>query len=243
MPFRSPAGSYISVEHVYERPASKLGLAKLAIGDIFAYSKQIGAKPMRKIGAVIFPGFELLDLFGPLQMFGMMKERFELTLVAEDFGPVQSNQGVAAVAEKRFADGVKYDLLFVPGGAGTRREVANATLLNWIALASAHSEYTLGVCTGSALLAKAGVLDGKRATTNKAAFEWVAEQGQRVNWVRKARWVEDGKYITSSGVSAGTDMALGAIALMHGVQTAQKVATWAEYSWHCSKDNDPFARV
>jgi len=101
----------------------------------------------------------------------------------------------------------------------------------------------LSVCTGSALLAKAGVLDGRRATTNKAAFSWVADQGPRVAWVKEARWVEDGSFITSSGVSAGMDMALGAIALMHSQKTAEQVAQWCEYSWHQNKDYDPFAKL
>lgn len=94
-----------------------------------------------------------------------------------------------------------------------------------------------------AILAKAGVLDDRRATTNKAAFSWVAEQGPNVEWIREARWVEDGSIITCSGVSAGMDMTLGAIAIMHGRATAEQVAMWCEYSWHDNKDSDPFAKL
>lgn len=198
---------------------------------------------MRKIGALIFPGFELLDVFGPMEMFGMLNNDFSLELVAETDGPVPSNQGLSAEATKSIGQGADYDILFVPGGAGTRREVGNTRLLDWIAQASENAEYTLSVCTGSALLAKAGVLDNRRATTNKAAFSWVVEQGPNVKWVRKARWVEDGPFITSSGVSAGMDMALGAIALMHSRETAEKVAMFCEYDWHQDKNWDPFAAI
>ena len=196
---------------------------------------------MRRIGALIFPEFELLDLFGPMEMFGLLGSDFSLTLVAEVAGPVRSGQGPSAMADATIRDGENYDILFVPGGAGTRREVANPKLLDWIARTALQSEFCLSVCTGSALLAKAGVLDGRRATTNKMAFTWVAEEGPLVDWVRHARWVEDGKFITSSGVSAGMDMALGAIAVMHGLDAAENVARWAEYAWQKDRDLDPFA--
>ena len=198
---------------------------------------------MRRVGALIFEGFELLDLFGPLELFGLLEAEYELRLLAETAGPVQSNQQVSAMADLALEDAGAIDILFVPGGRGTRREVGNRRLLDWIAATSQAAEYTLGVCTGSALLARAGVLDGRRATTNKAAFHWVAEQGTAVDWVKAARWVEDGPFLTSSGVSAGMDMTLGAIALMHGTETAEEVAKWSEYTWHRDKDDDPFARI
>lgn len=198
---------------------------------------------MRKIGALIFPGFELLDLFGPMEMFGLLNTEFSLELVGETYGPILSNQQLSAHADKTISDPRNYDVVFVPGGAGTRREVNNPQLLDWIADVSQNAEYTLSVCTGSALLAKAGVLNGCRATTNKAAFAWVAEQGPEVEWVRQARWVEDGPFFTSSGVSAGLDMALGAIAAMHDMETAEKVAKGSEYNWQRDNSWDPFAKL
>jgi transcriptional regulator GlxA family with amidase domain len=124
---------------------------------------------------------------------------------------------------------------------GTRREVENRALLRWLAAAADRAEIVASVCTGSALLAKAGVLDGRRATTNKNAFDWVASQGPAVHWQRRARWVEDGKFITSSGVSAGTDMALALIARLCGIDQARQVAHWAEYVWNEDSADDPFA--
>ncbi|HUY37322.1 MAG TPA: hypothetical protein VMV13_00755, partial [Candidatus Binataceae bacterium] len=89
----------------------------------------------------------------------------------------------------------------------------------------------------------AGLLDGRRATTNKFAFKWVAEQGPRVNWVKEARWVEDGKFATSSGVSAGIDMTLAIIAKRWDLATAERIATRMEYEWHRDAGWDPFAKI
>ena len=198
---------------------------------------------MRTIGALIFPGFELLDVFGPMEMFGLLDKEFHIDLVAENAGPIPSSQRLAAHAVKTIDQSAGYDILFVPGGSGARREINNQKLLDWISQTSGNAEYTLSVCTGSALLAKAGVLDNRRATTNKAAFSWVAEQGPNVEWVQEARWIEDGPFFTSSGVSAGMDMALGAIAEIHDVETAEKVAAICEYSWHRDSKWDPFAKI
>lgn len=198
---------------------------------------------MRRVGALIFPGFELLDLFGPLEMFGLLKHEFDIKLVAETAGPVASNQQARAFADTTFSEADPFDVLLIPGGIGTRKEVNNPAVLDWITAAAEPAEYVLSVCTGSLLLAGAGLLDGRRATTNKAAFEQIAAQGPRVDWVRQARWVEDGKFITSSGVSAGMDMSLHAIAVMQDLKTAKRVADFAEYDWHQDPDWDPFAEV
>ncbi|WP_209000556.1 DJ-1/PfpI family protein [Labrenzia sp. DG1229] len=192
---------------------------------------------------MIFPGFELLDLFGPLEMFGLLKDEFDLQLVAETPDPVESNQQVRASPDTTIEHADRFDVLFVPGGMGTRREVNNTVLLDWIKTASEQADYVLCVCTGSLLLAATGVLDGRRATTNKAAFTSIAHQYPKVDWVKQARWVEDDKFITSSGISAGMDMALGAIALMHGREMAEKVAICCEYDWHQEKNWDPFAET
>lgn len=198
---------------------------------------------MRRIGALIFPGFELLDMFGPLQMFGLLEEEFEICMVAEREGTVASNQGPRAVAEASYETDAKYDLVLVPGGRGTRREVDNPATLSWLKRVHGDAELMLCVCTGSAVLARTGLLDGVKATTNKAAFDWVASQGPKVKWVKKARWVQDGATFTSSGVSAGMDMSLAVISHLLGKETAEQVAVWTEYDWHRDPDWDPFAAI
>ena len=127
------------------------------------------------------------------------------------------------------------------GGRGTRREVDNAKLIDWISRHAAKSTVVATVCTGAALLARTGHLDRRKATTNKAAMGWVMQQGPNVVWQRRARWVVDGRYYTSSGVSAGIDMALGLIARLHGRETAERAARVMEYVWNDDPDNDPFA--
>ena len=139
------------------------------------------------IAGVLFHEFELLDLFGPLEMFGLLPEQFELSLVAETGDRVASTQGPVSVINYRFGDSPKFDLLLVPGGRGTRREVDNPVMLEWLQDQARTARYVTSVCTGSALLARAGLLDGRRATTNKAAFEWVCSQGEKVKWQKQKK--------------------------------------------------------
>lgn len=195
------------------------------------------------VGVVLFDGFELLDVFGPLEMFGQLPNHFELCLVAENGDIVASNQGPRSVLDFGFDSSPQFNMLLVPGGSGTRREVHNPELLEWLRSQADNAQYVTSVCTGSALLARAGLLDGRRATTNKAAFDWVTSQSDQVDWQKQARWVEDERFFTSSGVSAGMDMALALIAEITDLDTAKQVATWSEYEWHQNPDWDPFAAI
>ena len=196
--------------------------------------------PLR-IAALIFHQFELLDLYGPLELFGMLEERASITVCALKAGIVESSQGPKGVADVPLSDVHAPDVFLVPGGWGTRREVTHDALLAEVRRISAECRLVAGVCTGAAILAKAGVLDGRRATTNKRAFDWVAQQGPAVAWVRRARWVEDGRYFTASGVSAGMDMSLAVIRHFFDQAEAENVARRAEYTWHRDSAVDPFA--
>jgi len=198
---------------------------------------------MRSIGVVLFHEFELLDVFGPLEMYGMAPENFEIHMVAENPGEVASRQGPKSVAERGFSEHRQFDILLVPGGRGTRTQVENSALLEWLRGQAQTSEYVTSVCTGSALLARAGVLDGVRATTNKRAFAWATSQSDKVIWEKQARWVEDGRFFTSSGVSAGMDMSLALIAKIQGRESAEEIAVWTEYEWHSEAGWDPFAKI
>jgi len=199
----------------------------------------------RTLGVLLFPGFELLDVFGPLEAFGIRpaRDHFEAVLVAERTGPVESAQGPKALAEAALDDSRRLDLILVPGGIGTRKAVNDSALCDWIGRRAAAAELVMSVCTGAAILARAGVLDGRRATTNKAAFEWVLGQGPRVEWVKEARWVVDGKFYTSSGVSAGIDMALTAIVKLTSRELAEQITVLMEYDWHRDASWDPFAKI
>ena len=196
-------------------------------------------KPLR-VGVVLFEGFELLDVFGPLEMLG---GKAEIVMLAEQSGSVASIHGPRSVVDETLARAGEFDAILVPGGFGTRREVGNEPFLSSLRSLSARSRFVTSVCTGSALLAKAGILDGRRATTNKRAFAWVVSQGPKVDWVAQARWVEDGRFFTSSGVTAGMDMTLGLIAHLLGRETSLGIAQAAEYEWHEDKSWDPFAKL
>lgn len=197
-------------------------------------------RPLR-VGAVLFSGFELLDVYGPLEMFGLLKDRVTISMLAQRMGPVRSSQGPGGVVDSTLNEAGPLDVLLVPGGWGTRAEVDNVRLLDQLRARAAESRYVASICTGSALLARAGLLYGREATTNKQAFDWVVSQGPGVHWVRKARWVEDGNVFTSSGVSAGIDMSLALIAKLLGKKAAHEVARHAEYTWNEDSSEDPFA--
>ena len=195
----------------------------------------------RRIAALIFDGFEMLDLYGPLELFSMHRDDFDIVTVAADAGPMTASGGPATLAEAGFADGHRYDMVLVPGGRGVRAAQVDQAHLDWRAQVCDQAEVVMSVCTGSALLAAAGVLDGKRATTNKIAFDWVKGLHPAPDWQERARWVVDGKVYTSSGVSAGMDMALDVIKDLIGAQAAKDAAHWAEYIPNPDPENDPFA--
>ena len=199
---------------------------------------------MKTVGTLLFPGFELLDVFGPLEMFGALPDNYRLETVAERPGPVASNQGPQAVADVALAEAKPYDIFLIPGGLGTRREVDNKVLVDWVRAHAESSTIVATVCTGAALLARTGLIDGRKATSNKAAFRWVMQQGPNVLWQPRARWVVDGKYFSSSGVSAGIDMALALIAEPERRgNSARASPTDAEYRWNRDPDDDPFAAL
>jgi transcriptional regulator GlxA family with amidase domain len=134
-------------------------------------------------------------------------------------------------------------ILVVPGGYGTRQQVLNEGMLESLQYISSKVDVVMSVCTGSALLAKSGVLDGKVATSNKVAMKskWVQSQSNAVNWKEEARFVQDGKYWTSSGITAGMDMSLAFISSWLGKEHAYLIAKKLEYNW-CGVDGsvDPF---
>jgi putative intracellular protease/amidase len=196
----------------------------------------------KTLGAILYPDFELLDLYGPLEMFGSLEGACRIVTVSDRAGAVASTQGPQTVAEYGYADCPPLDLILLPGGIGTLAELENENLLTFLRERSETAEYTMSVCSGSAILARAGLLDGRRATSNKQLFKLATMQSDKVNWVEQARWVEDGTFVTASGVSAGTDMALGVIANLYGEDKAQSIADFAEYQWHRDADSDPFAQ-
>jgi transcriptional regulator GlxA family with amidase domain len=180
---------------------------------------------------------------GPAEVFGRLPE-FYYRLSCRSFagGTVTSSQKIGFVTESFSGPaGVSAEnLLLIPGGMGTRALAGDPEYIAGLKNLCEGARYVLTVCTGSALLAKTGLLDGRRATTNKIGFEWASSQGENVRWLKRARWVVDGKYYTSSGISAGIDMALGFVADRHGRAAALEAARQMEYVWNEDRENDPF---
>lgn len=207
-----------------------------------------------KIAVLLFDGFEPLDVFGPVEMLGSLGKiqaaqiKPELHYCSLHGGTVHGAYGVPVVTEAidnliqtNTSGTAQCDTMLVPGGAGTRPLVKNSDFLDTLTNLASNCTYQLTVCTGSALLAATGCIDGKRATSNKQAFAWVSSVRPQVDWQSHARWVTDGTLITSSGVSAGTDMTLGFIAERYGKRAAQEVADHAEYRLQSDPNDDPFA--
>ena len=189
---------------------------------------------------LLFEDFETLDVYGPVEVFGRLVDLYTIRFCSINGGLITNRHGVTVLTEKLESIDYELEIFLIPGGIGTRRVIENELFTDKIAQVAHHSKFVLTVCTGSALLAKTGLLDGKRATSNKRSFSWVITNGPTVIWDKKARWAVDGKYYTSSGVSAGIDMSLGFLSDRHGIEFARKVAFEIEYNWTEDKDNDTF---
>ena len=191
------------------------------------------------VNVLLFDGFETLDAFGPVDILHRIGD-WRLRYISARGGDVRSAQNFFVRTEAA-DEADTAGALLLPGGMGTRALVNDAAFLALLKRLAENATYCLSVCTGSALLAACGVLDGRRATSNKRAFAWAASCGERVLWQPKARWTVDGKFCTSSGVSAGMDMALGFVADRFGGEKADEIARTIEYVRNSNPDCDPFA--
>lgn len=196
---------------------------------------------LRHVSIVLFDGFEPLDVFGPAELLGTDPELFELEYLGPEVGLVRSAHSAAVEATRAYRDARDPDILLVPGGLGTRSLVDDQPFIDWLSTFGRSATLVTSVCTGAALLAAAGLLDGYRATTNKAAFRWVEDQGPEATWVPVARWVHDRDRWTSSGVAAGIDMAAALIADLHGAEAADRITTRVEIEVQKDPSQDPFA--
>lgn len=194
---------------------------------------------MKEINVILYDNFTMLDAFGALEVLSRL-ENHTIGYYSLQGGVVVSSTG-AQILTRPINSAQKCEILLMPGGFGTRSLVESEEFIACLRELAENSLYVLGVCTGSALLAKTGLLDGRQATSNKIAFTWVTSNGENVKWVKSARWVNDGKYYTSSGVSAGIDMALSFVRDVHGEECALKIARVMEYVMDFDNKKDPFA--
>jgi transcriptional regulator GlxA family with amidase domain len=193
----------------------------------------------KQVGILLFENIEVLDFCGPFEVFSVTrlneeKRREELSpfkvfLVAETKEPVVTTGGMKVLPDYDLDDCPGLDVLVVPGGWGTRKEMNNERLLKWIAERSRQIETLTSVCTGALLLGKAGLLDGKRATTHWRSLDWMQELFPKTTVEKQLHFVEEGALFTSAGISAGIDMALKVVSRYFGEAIARATAKHMEY--------------
>ena len=195
----------------------------------------------KRVGILIFDGVEVLDFCGPFEVFsvarlneeGRLEEPspFEVMLVAEKGGPVTTTGGMRVIPHHTLEACPSIDILLVPGGLGTRREIGNAALIEWIAERARHAELVTSVCTGSMLLGKAGLLKNRRATTHWNMLGWMRESLPDTIVEDRLHVVEDGNVMTSAGISAGLDLSLLVVARYFGEGVSRATANRMEYPY------------
>lgn len=192
----------------------------------------------KTVGILIFDDVEVLDFCGPFEVFSMASPAdatgddhrfFRVVTIAEEDRIVSCRGGLLVQPHHTISDHPPLDILVLPGGQGTRREITNPVVLDWIARQNAQIELMTSVCTGAFLLAARGILDGKRATTHWASIDWLRENHPAITVVDDERVVDEGRIVTSAGVSAGIDMALHVVARLHGAGAAAGTARRMEY--------------
>ncbi len=190
------------------------------------------------IGLLIFDDAEELDFVGPYEVFTMSNEVFghmgkaepdTVMLVSQSGGPVKCRKGMTVESHASIADAPALDVLLVPGGRGTRDEVKNTALLEWIAKVDKTTTWTTSVCTGALLLTASGAAKNKRVTTHWGFIEQLRERTEASEVLENIRYVRDGKVVTAAGVSAGIDMALWLVGQMHGEDHARMTQRAMEY--------------
>lgn len=234
---------------------------------------EIQGKDPVHYGVLLFPGFQALDVFGPLDVFNSLSMLYNfpirMTMLAKTSEAVETSHQRAGNnmfshpetdcsqtmhIDRTFEEQLKMqesgvrgengkgpiDVLIVPGGVGTRNDMAAE--IEFVKRMYPSLKAVLSVCTGATILARAGILDGRRATTNKRAWEWATGNGPKVSWIGEARWVVDGNITSSSGISAGVDATYAFVSANYGEKIAQDLADSAEYVRWTDADHDPFAK-
>jgi transcriptional regulator GlxA family with amidase domain len=193
----------------------------------------------RVVGILIFPDVEVLDFCGPFEVFSVTRldeatrreepSPFEVLLVAETKDPIVATGGLKVIPDVTLETCPPLDILVVPGGWGTRAEIRNPRLLGWIGERGRTVETLTSVCTGSMLLGQAGLLDGRHATTHWRSLGWMRDSFPAVMVEEKLHVVEDGRVVTSAGISAGIDMALRVVIRYFGEAVGRATARHMEY--------------
>jgi Transcriptional regulator containing an amidase domain and an AraC-type DNA-binding HTH domain len=192
----------------------------------------------RTVAILIFDDVELLDFAGPFEVFSSVRnltgdhERLmDVFAVAESLTPVRCRNGLVVQPERSIDECPPVDVLVIPGGAGVRPALERSNLVEWVRTRAQEAELTVSVCTGSFLLAQAGLLSGRPATTHWERINEMRERFPDVEIVEDERWVDTGEIITAAGVSAGIDVALHVVRRLYGADVARATALGIEYDY------------
>jgi transcriptional regulator GlxA family with amidase domain len=194
----------------------------------------------RTVGILIFDDVEVLDFCGPFEVFSVARNPeqagdedalFHAVIIAEQDKLINCRGGLLVQPHYTIANHPELDIVVVPGGKGTRRERYNKHLLDWITVQDPKVELLTSVCTGAFLLAEAGKLNGLEATTHWASVDHMRETYDSISMQADTRYVDQGRIITSAGISAGIDMSLHIVSRLHGEETAAWTARRMEYDW------------
>jgi len=192
-----------------------------------------------KVGIFIFNNIQILDFAGPYDVFAFRSEDFEVFTIGENMKPIETSYGLSVNPKYTFENCPQPDVLIIPGG-GVSKELEKENVIEWIARTAEKSQYVMSVCTGSFLIAKAGLLQGKSATTYNSAISTLRSLFPDIKVVSDQRYVDNGKVLTSAGISSGIDASFHLIAKMKGLGVAQEAALGLEYDWN---PNSGYARA
>jgi len=190
----------------------------------------------RTLAIVLFDEAEVLDFCGPFEVFSLARREpetpdFHVLTVSADGNLISARNGLRVHPDCSLADCPRVDVLLVPGGMGTRQEMHNVELIDWIRTRAESAELVLSVCTGALLLAKAGLLEGCEATTHHLAIDLLRKVAPEITVHADRRFVDNGKVVTSAGVAAGIDMSLHVVGRLLGEEIARATARHMEYPW------------
>jgi transcriptional regulator GlxA family with amidase domain len=193
------------------------------------------------VGILIFDDVEILDVAGPFEVFAVTRlndqqrlqqsSPFKVYLISETNKQIIAIGGLRLTPDVTITECPELDLLIIPGGWGTRKESKNKILVNWISNQFTNDRLIASVCTGSSLLGKAGLLDGRDATTHWRAFDFLKESAPKARILKNVRFTLIEPIFTSAGVSAGIDLALRIVSHFFGTEIGQATARYMEYPY------------
>lgn len=191
----------------------------------------------KKVGILIFDGVQIIDYTAPYEVFGQAD--FNVFTVAETKQPITTSMNMTVTPKHDFLSVPAVDILVVPGGS-IDPAMSSAKTIQWIQGTAAKAQYVLSVCNGAFLLAKSGLLDGLSATTFYGLIDELSQQATKTKVVRNQRFVDNGKIITTAGLSSGFDGSLHVVSKILGKGEAQRIALHLEYNW---QPDSKFARA